>query len=99
VAGAFLLSVKEQTINSIFQGNQASNGGAIGNLGNSLTIVNSGVRHKATGNGGNPGNGGNGGGIYIDGANNTVNLDGIKLSITKAPHMVAAYSVLPTAAR
>jgi len=48
--------------------------------------------NKATGNGGNPGNGGNGGGIYIDGANNTVNLDGIKLSITKAPHMVAAYS-------
>lgn len=83
VAGGAISSIGEGTttiVDSVFQGNQASNGGAIGNLGNSLTIVNSEVSgNKATGNGGNPGNGGNGGGIYIDGANNTVNLDGVKV--------------------
>ena len=83
VAGGAIYSFgvgKTTIVDSVFQGNQASNGGAIGNLGNSLTIVNSEVSgNKATGNGGNPGNGGNGGGIYIDGDYNTVDLHGVKI--------------------
>lgn len=73
VAGGAIYSVGGGTTTisgSVFQGNQASNGGAIGSLGSALTIINSEVSgNKATGNGGNPGNGGNGGGIYIDGVN------------------------------
>ena len=83
VAGGAIYSIgvgKTTIVGSVFQGNQASNGGAIGNLGNSLTIVNSNVSgNAATGNGGNPGNGGNGGGIYIDGEYNTVELLGVKV--------------------
>ena len=83
VAGGAIYSIGGGTttiVGSVFQGNQASNGGAIGILGSSLTIFNSEVSgNTATGNGGNPGNGGNGGGISIDGAYNTVDLSGVKV--------------------
>lgn len=58
--------------------NIASNGGGIGGLGTSYTLINSVVSHnKAIGNGGNPAKentpgGGSGGGIYMDG--NTIEL-------------------------
>jgi hypothetical protein len=69
---------------SDFEGNQASNGGAIGSLGSALTITNSTISgNTATGNGGNPGNGGNGGGICIDGVNTyfgvAVSLSGVQV--------------------
>lgn len=83
VAGGAIYSIGGGTttiVDSVFKGNQASNGGAIGILGSSLTLINSEVSgNRATGNGGNPGNGGNGGGISIDGANNTVNLQNVKV--------------------
>jgi hypothetical protein len=55
-------------VGSIFLGNSAANGGAIGNLGNSVKIFNSRFEgNQATGTGGNPGMGGNGGAVSIDG--------------------------------
>jgi hypothetical protein len=58
---------------SVFARNSASNGGAIGNLGNDFTLVNSRLTgNHATGTGGNPGHGGNGGGISIDGQGTTI---------------------------
>lgn len=77
-AGGAIYSIGTGTttiVGSDFEGNQASNGGALGNLASSLILVNSTVKgNQATGHGGNPGNGGNGGGIYIDGNNLTVNI-------------------------
>jgi hypothetical protein len=68
-------------VGSVFTGNSCSNGGAVGNLHNHLTLVNSTVTgNSATGTGGNPGNGGNGGGIYIDGVGQTVILCGSTVS-------------------
>jgi len=91
VAGGAIYSVGGGTTSidgSDFEGNQASNGGAIGNLGSALTITNSTISgNTATGNGGNPGNGGNGGGIYIDGVNSyfgvAVNLSGVQVTNNK----------------
>lgn len=72
----------ETTISgSAFSGNSASNGGALGNLQNDLTIINSlFVTNAATGTGGNPGNGGNGGAIYIDGVSQTVTMCGTQIA-------------------
>ena len=92
VAGGAIYSVGGGTttiVGSVFKGNQASNGGAIGSLGSALNLVNSEVSgNTATGNGGNPGNGGNGGGIYLDGENSyfgvAVNLSGVKVTNNKA---------------
>ncbi len=91
VAGGAIDSIGGGTttiVGSVFKGNQASNGGAIGSLGSALTLVDSEVSdNTATGNGGNPGNGGNGGGIVIDGVNTifgvAVNLSGVKVSNNK----------------
>ncbi len=91
VAGGAIYSVgggKTTIVGSVFKGNQASNGGAIGSLGSALTLVNSEVSgNTATGSGGNPGNGGNGGGIYIDGENGyfgvAVNLSSVKVTNNK----------------
>lgn len=56
-------------VGSVFAGNTCSNGGAIGNLGAALVLVNSTLsQNAATGTDGNPGNGGNGGGASVDGA-------------------------------
>lgn len=92
VAGGAISSIGGGTTTisgSDFEGNQASDGGAIGSLGSPLTIVNSTISNNtATGNGGNPGNGGNGGGIYIDGVNSyvgmAVSLSNVKVTKNKA---------------
>lgn len=78
----FSVGVGETIISgSRFTGNACSNGGAIGNLGNPFTLVNSTVDHnRATGSGGNPGSGGNGGGITVDGQGKTVTLCGVVLA-------------------
>jgi hypothetical protein len=68
-------------VGSRFARNRCSNGGALGNLGNPLTLVDSIVTgNAASGAGGNPGNGGNGGGISVDGQGNAVSLCGVTLS-------------------
>ncbi|MBV8886888.1 MAG: hypothetical protein JO235_23240 [Chroococcidiopsidaceae cyanobacterium CP_BM_RX_35] len=87
-AGGAIYSIGTGTttiVGSDFEGNQASNGGGLGNLGNSFILVNSTVNgNKATGTGGNPGNGGNGGGIYIDGNQPTVSLCGDQVNNNQA---------------
>ncbi|MCL4686121.1 hypothetical protein KJ059_15375 [Myxococcota bacterium] len=65
---------------SLFTGNQASNGGAIGVLFADLTLVDTMLAdNAATGSGGNPGQGGNGGGIYSDGNDQIQSLCGVSL--------------------
>ena len=80
VAGGAIYSIGNgptTVVGSLFLRNSASNGGAIGNLGNDFTIVNSRLAgNHATGNSGNPGNGGNGGGISIDGQGTTIAMCG-----------------------
>ena len=72
-------------VGSVFNGNRASNGGAIGNLADSLVVLDTLiVRNVATGSGGNPGNGGNGGGIYVDGTDQEGVLCGVELRNNEA---------------
>jgi uncharacterized protein (TIGR03382 family) len=67
-------------VGSVFSGNGASNGGAIGVLHADLTVVNTRISNNAaSGSGGNPGSGGNGGGIYSDGVDQSVALCGVTL--------------------
>jgi hypothetical protein len=84
VAGGAVYSIGVGTttiVGSVFTGNSCSNGGAIGNLHNQLTLVNSTVTgNSATGTGGNPGNGGNGGGIYMDGVGQTLVICGTTIA-------------------
>ena len=79
-AGGAIYSVGVGTttvVGSIFEGNQSSDGGALGNLGASVDLVNDTIQgNQATGTGGNPGNGGNGGGVYMDGANISIKMCG-----------------------
>jgi hypothetical protein len=79
-AGGAIYSVGVGTttvVGSTFQGNQASDGGALGNLGASVNLVNDTIQgNQATGTGGNPGNGGNGGGVYMDGAHIVITMCG-----------------------
>jgi hypothetical protein len=79
-AGGAIYSVGVGTttvVGSIFQGNQSSDGGALGNLGASVNLVNDTIQgNQATGTGGNPGNGGNGGGVYMDGAHISIKMCG-----------------------
>ena len=79
-AGGAIYSVGVGTttvVGSTFQGNQASDGGALGNLGASVDLVNDTIQgNQATGTGGNPGNGGNGGGVYMDGAHIVIKMCG-----------------------
>ena len=79
-AGGAIYSVGVGTttvVGSTFQGNQSSDGGALGNLGASVDLVNDTIQgNKATGTGGNPGNGGNGGGVYMDGAHISIKMCG-----------------------
>lgn len=64
-------------VGSTFTGNSGSNGGAVGTIGEDVTVVNSTFTgNSATGTGGNPGNGGNGGGLTYDGAKNTLTMCG-----------------------
>ena len=82
-AGGAIYSVGVGTttvVGSTFQGNQSSDGGALGNLGASVDLVNDTIQgNKATGTGGNPGNGGNGGGVYMDGANISIKMCGTQV--------------------
>ncbi len=79
-AGGAIYSVGVGTttvVGSTFQGNQASDGGALGNLGASVDLVNDTIQgNQATGTGGNPGDGGNGGGVYMDGAHIVIKMCG-----------------------
>jgi hypothetical protein len=79
-AGGAIYSVGVGTttiVGSTFQGNQSSDGGALGNLGASVDLVNDTIQgNKATGTGGNPGNGGNAGGVYMDGAHIAIKMCG-----------------------
>jgi hypothetical protein len=79
-AGGAIYSVGVGTttvVGSTFEGNQSSDGGALGNLGASVDLVNDTIQgNKATGTGGNPGNGGNGGGVYMDGAHIVIKMCG-----------------------
>jgi hypothetical protein len=82
-AGGAIYSVGVGTttvVGSTFKGNQSSDGGALGNLGASVNLVNDTIEgNQATGTGGNPGNGGNGGGVYMDEANITIKICGTHL--------------------
>jgi hypothetical protein len=82
-AGGAIYSVGVGTttvVGSIFKGNQSSDGGALGNLGASVDLVNDTIQgNQATGTGGNPGNGGNGGGVYMDGANISIKMCGTQV--------------------
>jgi len=64
-------------VGSTFKGNSGSNGGAVGNLGNGLTVANCTFEgNSATGTMGNPGNGGDGGAIVFDGSMTTMSICG-----------------------
>jgi expansin (peptidoglycan-binding protein) len=86
VAGGAIFTVLQAEpvyiVGSIFgdidhPGNSCSNGGAIGGIHTSYTVINSVIYgNSATGTGANPGNGGNGGGICNDGTTYTLSLCG-----------------------
>ncbi len=86
-AGGAIYSVGVGTttiVGSTFNGNQSSDGGALGNLGASIDLVNDTISgNQATGSGGNPGNGGNGGGVYMDGAHITIKMCGTHVDTNK----------------
>jgi fibronectin type 3 domain-containing protein len=86
-AGGAIYSVGVGTttiVGSTFNGNQSSDGGALGNLGASINLVNDTISgNQATGTGGNPGDGGNGGGVYMDGANITIKMCGTHVDTNK----------------
>ncbi len=72
-------------VGTTFSGNRCSNGGALGNLGNDLVVVNSDFDdNQATGTGGNPGDGGNGGTLSIDGEGRSVTLCGVHITRSRA---------------
>jgi hypothetical protein len=72
-------------VGSTFTNNSGSDGGAVGNLGDILTVVNSTFDgNSATGTDGNPGNGGNGGAIVFDGSKTTMTLCGSTFTHNKA---------------
>ncbi len=90
VAGGAVFSVLQSKtvylVNSTFGGagglgNSCSNGGAIGSIAISYSVINSLITgNSATGTGANPGNGGNGGGISNDGNTYTLTLCSTTLS-------------------
>ncbi|MDP2340446.1 MAG: hypothetical protein Q8O67_05795 [Deltaproteobacteria bacterium] len=70
---------------SAFDDNRASNGGALGNLGNDLVVESSTFsQSQATGSGGNPGNGGNGGAISVDGEGRRVEVCRSSIAASRA---------------
>ena len=87
-AGGAIYSVGVGTttvVGSTFKGNQSSDGGALGNLGASVDLVNDTIQgNQATGSGGNPGNGGNGGGVYMDGAHISIKMCGTHVDSNQA---------------
>jgi hypothetical protein len=87
-AGGAIYSVGVGTttvVGSTFKGNQSSDGGALGNLGASVNLVNDTIQgNQATGSGGNPGDGGNGGGVYMDGAHISIKMCGTHVDSNQA---------------
>ena len=87
---AFELTAPAYIVNSTFQGNSGTNGGAIGGLFISYTILNSVFSgNSATGHGMNPAQsgttgGGLGGAIYNDGNDYTLNICGTSFSNNSA---------------
>ena len=79
---AFELTAPAYIVNSTFQGNSGTNGGALGSIGISFTIINSVFTgNSATGHGENPAatgttGGGLGGAIYNDGNSYTLSICG-----------------------
>ena len=79
---AFELTAPAYIVNSTFQGNSGTNGGALGSIGISFTIINSVfLGNSATGHGENPAatgttGGGLGGAIYNDGNSYTLSICG-----------------------
>ena len=70
---------------SVFTGNSASNGGAVGSLNSDLVIANSTFTgNAATGSGGNPGQGGCGGAVYMDGGHEQTVLCGVRIVDNRA---------------
>ncbi len=70
---------------SVFTGNSASNGGAVGSLNGDVIIIESVFTgNAATGYDGNPGHGGCGGAIYMDGADEWTSLCGVTISDNQA---------------
>lgn len=88
VAGGAIYSVGIGSVaisGSVFRGNGASNGGAIGGLFADLAIDGTVIEDNvASGSGGNPGTGGNGGGIYLDGNDQRVSLCRVTLADNRA---------------
>jgi hypothetical protein len=72
-------------VGSMFAGNRASNGGAVGVLDGGLVLVNSVVRdNAATGMDDSPGQAGSGGGVIVDGAGRGVSVCGASISDNQA---------------
>ncbi len=88
VAGGAVYNVgrgETVVIRSLFSGNSASNGGALGVLHANLVIIDSTFEsNAATGSGGNPGNGGCGGAIYSDGTSQDETLCGLVITNNQA---------------
>lgn len=73
-------------VNSTFENNRCSNGGAISGLHASIQVLNSLIQNNtATGSGASSGQGGNGGGIYGDGNTYHYLVDGTVISGNYAP--------------
>jgi hypothetical protein len=79
-------------INSSFQRNSASNGGAIGSLNGDLIVLHADfVENHAAGSGGNPGDGGCGGAIYQDGADEHTRLCAVRMRNNRAGAIGGGY--------
>jgi hypothetical protein len=77
---------------SVFTGNMASNGGAIGSLNGDVMIANSVFQgNRASGYGGNPGNGGCGGAVYQDGRDELSTLCGVTIANNEAGAIGGGY--------
>ncbi|HTP27211.1 MAG TPA: hypothetical protein VMK12_16355, partial [Anaeromyxobacteraceae bacterium] len=73
------------------EGNVGANGGALGSIGASFTVVNSVMSYnQALGHGQNSGNGGNGGAIYNDGDTYTLTICGSNISNKSANELGGA---------
>lgn len=100
VGGAAVYAIQQFStvyiVNSTFGGdsllgNAGSNGGAIGSIGVSYTIINSCMTwNRATGHGMNDGMGGNGGAIYNDGNTYTLTIRGCDISHNTANELAGA---------
>ena len=102
VAGGAISSQGMSTtlvVGSLFVANSASNGGALGNIGNSLRIFNSRFEgNEATGPGGMPSQGGNGGAVSVTGTMAALEICGSSFVANKGHANGGAVYHLATAA-